>query len=53
LKDSTVLGIVGIIALAVVAICFLAYLRNRESTVTTADIQKAREIIRRLEVERI
>lgn len=53
MKDEVLLGIIGIIALAIVAICFLAYLRTREPTITTADIEKARQIIRRLEYERV
>ena len=49
MEDKTVLAIVGIIALGIVAICFLAHISR--SSVTAAQIEKAREIVRRSESE--
>ena len=50
MEDKTTIGIIGIIALAIVAICFFGYLHSqRSSTLTQMDIQRAREIVRQLE----
>ncbi|MBU1066987.1 hypothetical protein KKE60_04340 [Patescibacteria group bacterium] len=49
MEDKTALGIVGIIALGIVA-CFLAYLHSsRQPVITPTDIQRAREIVRSLD----
>ena len=49
MEDKITIGIIGIIALAIVAICFFGYLHStRQSAITSADIAKAREIAGRL-----
>lgn len=54
MPDNRTLGIVGIIALAIVAICFLAYLVHvNKPILTTAEIEKAREIIKRMEEQNV
>lgn len=52
MEDKT-LGIIGIVALGIVAliVAYLAFLsRNREPILTMADIERAREIVRRAEL---
>lgn len=51
MEDKVILGIIGFIVLGIVSICFLAYLHSsRQPLITREEIEKAREVVRRLEV---